>query len=75
VGRGLVNDKGWSCGVGVWSGEVKLGASVVTVGPVPGRVSGPGSEVDNRDKTSSNESFWLNDVSWNIVGLLHPIVA
>jgi len=28
VGRGLVNDKGWSCGVGVGSGEVNVDTSV-----------------------------------------------
>jgi hypothetical protein len=58
-----MNDKVWGGGVGVGSGEVKAGASVVAVRPVAERVVGPGARADNKDNTSSNEIFWVKDVS------------
>lgn len=67
VGRGLVNARVWGEGVGVGSGEVKLGEWAVAVWPLPERMVGPGIKVDNNDRTTSNEIFWLNDVSWIIL--------
>jgi hypothetical protein len=62
VGSGLVNDKGWSSGVGVGSGEVKAGTSVVAVWSVAEKAIGlAGTSVESKDNTSSNEIFWVSD--------------
>lgn len=53
----------WGWGVGVGRGEVKLGKFVVAAWPVPEIALGPGIRVDSKDKTSSNEIFWVSDVS------------
>jgi len=57
VGSGLVNVAAWGGGIGVGNGEMKLGESIFTAWPIPARGVGPGSKVDNNDRTTSNEIF------------------
>jgi hypothetical protein len=49
---------------------VKAGTSVVAVEPVAEKAIGlAGTRVDSKDSTSSNEIFWVSDVSCSIFGL------
>jgi len=53
-------------GVGMGKGETKPNESVVAPWPAPEMAVGPDTSVDNKDKISSNEIFWLNDVRQSI---------